>query len=348
MATTAPRPRRHAANRAAVLYVDDQQGNLTAFKASLRRYADITTATSGKKGLELLAQQEFPVIISDQRMDEMEGSEFLALAREIHPDSVRILLTAHTDFDGLADAINNGQISRLIQKPWGREEMIAIIDNAAALWRKSRETRLLSRHLVAIDRQATVGRAAAAMFQGLDQSLEGNYEMAAAAAARSRPLLQELGQWSRDPIGDQPVRVYTDVAALASRAAHLAVIASERRRFAGVIAQTSPMYATVDPGETLQLLIHLMERACDLASDGHAMVFLEQEEDALRIIVSPSSDLDEPEVEHDRLAEMNPSLVVARRIAARHHGSFAVEEQDGVATYIVTLPHPTPVAVPES
>lgn len=117
--TTAPRPR--------ILYVDDQVGNLTVFRASMRRYADVRTATSATEALQVLQTEVFPVVISDQRMDGMSGSELLARIRELYPETIRVLLTAHADFHSVVGALNEGRIARFIRKPWRRAELQQVI-----------------------------------------------------------------------------------------------------------------------------------------------------------------------------------------------------------------------------
>lgn len=161
MVATLEAPRPAAATRPLVLYVDDQIGNLTAFRASMRRFADVETATSGEEALELLARREFPIVISDQRMNGMSGSEFLARAHQLQPDSVRILLTAYADFAAVVSAVNEGRISRLVQKPWDRDEMRSLLSDSAEIARAARRARVLADRLVIAERGALAGAGAA-------------------------------------------------------------------------------------------------------------------------------------------------------------------------------------------
>src|SRR5882672_833766 len=83
-----------------ILYVDDEPANLRAFTRAFRDaefLGKIHTANSPDEGLTLLDREEIAVIVSDQRMPIMSGTEFLARVVEVHPDAVRILLTAYTD-----------------------------------------------------------------------------------------------------------------------------------------------------------------------------------------------------------------------------------------------------------
>ncbi|MGZ3420187.1 MAG: ATP-binding protein [Polyangiales bacterium] len=148
-----------AHRRAKVLYVDDQQGNLVVFKATFKKFVDVVTANSGKEALALLERDEFPVVISDQKMgDEMNGSQLLAEVRKRWPDSVRMLLTAYTDFDAVVAAINDGQIARFITKPWERQDLLGTILSACELYWKTKENKNLTEQLLHRERLAAIGQ----------------------------------------------------------------------------------------------------------------------------------------------------------------------------------------------
>ena len=107
-----------------ILLVDDE----TSILASLRRVLRaenyrILTANSGEEALELLALHPVGVILSDQRMPGMSGSELLAQVRVMYPKTVRMILSGYTGLDSLTEAINRGEISRFLTKPWQNEEI---------------------------------------------------------------------------------------------------------------------------------------------------------------------------------------------------------------------------------
>lgn len=107
-----------------LLFVDDEENILSSLTRLFRREGyGIFTASSGAAGLEILKQQKISLILSDQRMPEMIGAEFLRLSKDIAPDVVRIMLTGHTDINAAMDAINNGGVYRFITKPWNDEEI---------------------------------------------------------------------------------------------------------------------------------------------------------------------------------------------------------------------------------
>ncbi len=102
-----------------LLLVDDEQNILRALQRLFRRDGyRILTASSGQDGLSLLAEHDVGVIISDQRMPQMTGVEFLSRVREHHPDTVRIVLSGYTELESVTTAINEGAIYKFLTKPW--------------------------------------------------------------------------------------------------------------------------------------------------------------------------------------------------------------------------------------
>ena len=107
-----------------VLLVDDEENILSALKRLLRRDGyRILTAGGGAQGLELLASEPVDVIISDQRMPQMTGVEFLRQVKALYPDTVRMVLSGYTDLNTVTDAINRGAIYRFLTKPWNDDEL---------------------------------------------------------------------------------------------------------------------------------------------------------------------------------------------------------------------------------
>ncbi len=101
-----------------VLFVDDEENNLKAFRSTFRREMDILLANSGEEALRLLETEDVHVIISDQRMPGMTGSEFLSIARDRHPRTMRMLLTGFADLEAVVAAVNEGGIFAYSTKPW--------------------------------------------------------------------------------------------------------------------------------------------------------------------------------------------------------------------------------------
>lgn len=114
-----------------MLVVDDEPDNLDLLYRTFRREFEVLRAESGTAALEILARQgEVAVIISDQRMPEMKGTEFLSRTTPQFPDTMRIILTGFTDIEDLVEAINSGQVYRYITKPWEPEELKQVVHRA--------------------------------------------------------------------------------------------------------------------------------------------------------------------------------------------------------------------------
>lgn len=105
-----------------LLLVDDEENILSSLTRLLRRDGyKIFRAAGGKEGLKVLAEQDIGVIITDQRMPEMTGVEFLYEVKQIYPDTVRIVLSGYTELKSVTDAINEGAIYKFLTKPWDDE-----------------------------------------------------------------------------------------------------------------------------------------------------------------------------------------------------------------------------------
>src|SRR4051794_26536406 len=114
----------------AILCVDDEIDNVDALERLFRKHYRVLKATSGREALDLLAKNQVTVIISDQRMPNMSGVEFLSESIKTHPLAIRILLTGYTDIDSVIAAINSGQIYRYVTKPWDPVDLSNAVDKA--------------------------------------------------------------------------------------------------------------------------------------------------------------------------------------------------------------------------
>jgi diguanylate cyclase (GGDEF)-like protein len=132
-----------------ILYVDDEPANLRAFSRAfvgVDFIGKVHTAPSPEEGLAILDREEIAVVVSDQRMPSMSGTDFLARVIETHPEPVRILLTAYTDVGTVLEAINRGHVYNFVTKPWDVEELRLILrrgiehyELTSALKQKGRE-----------------------------------------------------------------------------------------------------------------------------------------------------------------------------------------------------------------
>ncbi len=114
-----------------LLCVDDEEAVLQALRRLFRKHYAVTTAQSAAEALTAMAAQEFDIIISDMRMPQMDGADFLAAAARQQPDAVRILLTGFADHEATVRAINDGRIFRYLHKPWDNEGLLRIVEEAA-------------------------------------------------------------------------------------------------------------------------------------------------------------------------------------------------------------------------
>ena len=115
-----------------ILLLDDEENIVNSLKRSLRKISDweIETFTSGAEALRRANSSSFDLYISDFRMPEMNGVEFLTEVKKIQPNSARIILSGYTDLKALVGAINEAEIFRFINKPWNDYEIILTIEQA--------------------------------------------------------------------------------------------------------------------------------------------------------------------------------------------------------------------------
>ena len=114
-------------NEHTLLLVDDEKAITKALHRLFRKEGyQILTAESGPEGLETLSRHEIPIsmIISDQRMPEMSGAQFLEKAKDICPEAIRYLLTGYSDMEAVIQAVNKGEIQRYLTKPWNDDDLV--------------------------------------------------------------------------------------------------------------------------------------------------------------------------------------------------------------------------------
>ncbi len=128
------------ASPAQILFVDDERPILNSLKRLLRPTGHrVHIANSGAEALTILNENNVDVVVSDMRMPEMDGAEFLASVAERWPDTTRMLLTGYADLTSAMDAINNGAISRYLTKPWQDADIVMCLEQAIQTQRLTRE-----------------------------------------------------------------------------------------------------------------------------------------------------------------------------------------------------------------
>jgi serine phosphatase RsbU (regulator of sigma subunit)/FixJ family two-component response regulator len=119
-----------------LMVVDDEPDNLDLLYRTFRREFKVFRADGAINALEMLEKEgEMAIIISDQRMPIMNGTEFLSKTVEEYPETIRILLTGYTDVDDLVDAINSGKVFKYITKPWTPDHLKSVVTQAAETYK---------------------------------------------------------------------------------------------------------------------------------------------------------------------------------------------------------------------
>ena len=114
-----------------LLVVDDEPDVCDSVHDLLRRDFRVLKAQSAEQGYKLMQEQEVHIIMTDQRMPQMTGVEFLTNIRLGHPQAIRLLFTGYADLESVIAAINQGHIYQFLKKPWQPEELLAAVRDAA-------------------------------------------------------------------------------------------------------------------------------------------------------------------------------------------------------------------------
>lgn len=119
----------------AIMCVDDEQGIVDSLYDTFSEKYDVKKAASGEEALKIFDEEEIRVVISDQRMPGMEGSELFAEINKKKPYVKKILLTGYADINAAARAINEGSIDKYFNKPWDHRELIKAVDHLSGMYK---------------------------------------------------------------------------------------------------------------------------------------------------------------------------------------------------------------------
>ncbi|NJK28272.1 MAG: response regulator [Coleofasciculaceae cyanobacterium SM2_3_26] len=126
------RPKRASSGRQILLVVDDEPDHLDLIYRTFHEEYEVRCAGSGAEALEILSlERDIAVIVTDQRMPRMSGTELLSITASQYPDVIRILLTAYSDIEDLVEAINDGKVFKYVTKPWRADELREVVRQAA-------------------------------------------------------------------------------------------------------------------------------------------------------------------------------------------------------------------------
>jgi YesN/AraC family two-component response regulator len=160
-----------------LLLVDDEENITSALTRLLRRDGyTIFHANNGEEGLALLAQHQIGVIISDQRMPGMTGTEFLSKVKELYPDTVRVVLSGYTEFNSITEAINRGAVYKFLTKPWEDDLLRANILEAFQRYEMKMENARLAQELQLAN----------------DQLKRNNFELERRVDSKTREIVHNL------------------------------------------------------------------------------------------------------------------------------------------------------------
>lgn len=123
-------------HKPAILLVDDEPDILYSLVGLLRREFEVHTAESGDEALKIMAEHPIHVLITDQRMPQMTGSELSQKVYQKYPATTRILFTGYADIKSVIEAINSGGLFKYVTKPWDPDELIELLRDAAAEYAK--------------------------------------------------------------------------------------------------------------------------------------------------------------------------------------------------------------------
>ncbi|MGC1308499.1 MAG: SpoIIE family protein phosphatase [Phormidesmis sp.] len=208
-----------------LLVVDDEPDNLDLLYRTFRRDFKVFKADSGAQALTMLeAQGEMAIIISDQRMPKMNGTEFLSRTVERFPDTIRMVLTGYTDVEDLVSAINSGKVFKYITKPWNPKKLKEVIAQAAETYKVIKQrTKVLTRALQqeslnntimkairgSLDYGSTLKTVASALGQAFDTDLAVLYpvDMLSGHSTQSPPVYRSCPP---DSLATGPKNHHTD------------------------------------------------------------------------------------------------------------------------------------------
>jgi serine phosphatase RsbU (regulator of sigma subunit) len=140
-------------NKFNILYLDDEASNLRVFRATFKKFYNVFTAENTQEAFEVLEQNDIHLVVSDQRMPEMTGVQFLEIVAKKYPDIIRIILTAYADTQDIIYAVNRVGIFRFLTKPWDEEDVRAALDNGLERYALKAENLQLLDELKAMNRE---------------------------------------------------------------------------------------------------------------------------------------------------------------------------------------------------
>ncbi len=139
-----------------LLLLDDEEDIINALKRLLRNNYEIIPFNKGDEALVYLQENHVDIIMSDMRMPKMDGAEFLAHAREIIPNAIRLLLTGYSDMDSTVKAINDGGVYTYISKPWNNQDLKLTLEKASDHYLLKKEAKRLNEEVAKANKELEI------------------------------------------------------------------------------------------------------------------------------------------------------------------------------------------------
>ncbi|XOV91680.1 MAG: response regulator [Bacteroidota bacterium] len=182
-----------------ILYVDDESVNLRLFEMAFKRYYNVFIAEGGEQAKKILAENDIHLIVTDQKMPQMTGTQLLESIASEYPDTVRIILTGYADMEAIVQAINKCKIYKYITKPYDQSDMKLTLDKALELFKVKQEKKGLLKELAEINRGLEeIVMERTSELQDLNHRMMDGLKFAKTIVEYTLPKEQELAEVFRD------------------------------------------------------------------------------------------------------------------------------------------------------
>ena len=181
-------------NQHTIMCVDDEENILRSLKRLLRNegYRQLNTS-SGEEALKILKKNEVHLVICDQRMSGMSGTEFLAIVKDNYPDTIRVILSGYTEVDSITESINKGHIYKFFLKPWNDQNLKLEIKQALEQYDLIQTNKNLSKKISEQNEKL--------------KSINENLEMLVKERTRELEIQNQVLELSRTILDDTPIPV---------------------------------------------------------------------------------------------------------------------------------------------
>jgi len=347
----------------AVLYVDDEPINLRVFEANFRDHFKIITCQRPTEALTILGNRttEIGILISDQRMPELTGVEFLERASVIAPDVLRMVVTAYSDVQAVIDAVNRGGVTRYFVKPWIKEDLLAALEDAMRIYQLQSRLREIEARMLRSERLAAIGQVSAGIAHELmnpvaymsqknrdsvvEQTLEELPQILNDIETGSKHIRQ-VALGIRGHARSDEVSAEADLADVAGFAAKLS--RSEVKQRSKLVVEGPPMKVIGGPVQLCQILLNLIVNAAQslegTGRQGLIRVSWEPKGDRVRVTVKDNGCGIPPELQQKVFEPLFTTkaagvgtglgLAICKELVDRMGGRIQLQSAVGVGTTV--------------